>query len=295
MTVLSENELDVVYSAMASAAELVDVIPSREAVMPVLNAYGDALAHSVLAFRVATADRHVGELDCRARMQPNDLDPYEIAITNSLLTRWEHPVHQLFDEIRNNCPIDSNAIDFGAVRGFKKIWPFFVQDQMQEVSKLAALPSMPRSVSDNVGLFHRHGLHGNVGLVGIDYEHRTINLYFVELPREFYEPESLRRVNHDAGLPEPSPQMLAHCRAAFGVYVTLNWTDSTIERISYPVMTSDPHSLPVKLEPMIERFVDSVPIGSEDRRFIYAASSSAPGEYYKLQSFYRPIGLESWT
>lgn len=50
---------------------------------------------------------------------------------------------------------------------------------------------------------------------------------------------------------------------AFAMYVTLNWETSAIERICFPVMTSDPLSFSVPLDPAVERFVRTVPFVAE--------------------------------
>lgn len=287
MPVADRGKLDELYSGIAQASDLLGVVSSRDRVWPVLAAFKDVLPSSVIAFRVATGAQRPGELDCRSTMLPSDIDPYGIAVANQLVARTNHPAHSLLYDLRQQCPIDSYGIDFGAVRGFKKIWPFFPANETQQVSRLARIPSMPRSVADNLEFFERHGLNDKVGLIGIDYEHATINVYFVELDSGFFEPESIRSLHREAGLPDPSAQFVEYSRGAFAMYVTLDWETSAIERMCFPVMTSDPLTLSVPLDPVVERFVRAVPFVAGSRRFIYAATSAADGEYYKLQSFYQ--------
>ncbi|HET8662646.1 MAG TPA: aromatic prenyltransferase [Micromonosporaceae bacterium] len=282
-------ELARLYSAIEESAQLVDAACSRDKVWPILTTYGDALAQAVIAFRVATGARRAGELDCRFTMLPKEVDPYALALANGLTTETGHPVDALLADISERFPIDCYGIDFGVVEGFKKTWSFFPPDDLQELSRLAGIPSMPRSLAANLDFFSRHGLAHNASLIGIDYQHRTANLYFGEIPAECFEPKTILSILREIGLPDPSEQMLRLGEIAFGIYTTLGWESSKIERITFAVMTQDPTALPIRLEPKIEQFVRSAPYAYDaaDRRFVYAVTSSNDGEYYKLQSYYQ--------
>lgn len=280
-------ELADLYSAIEESARVLDVPCSRDKVWPILTAYGDALdAQTVIAFRVATGVRHAGDLDFRFTL-PKDVDPYALALSNGLTTKTDHPVGALLSDIQERCPIESYGIDFGVVGGFKKIGPFFPPDNLQELSRLADIPSMPLGLSGNISFFARHGLDDKTSLIGIDYRHRTVNVYFGELPAECQEPKTIISMHREAGLPDPSEQMLSLGQKAFGIYATLSWVSSKIERLTFAVMTADPKALSARLDPEIEQFVNSVPNAAANRRFVYAVSSSAEGEYHKLQSYYR--------
>lgn len=282
-------EVAELYSAIEESARLLDVACSRDKVWPILTTYGDAFSHAatVVAFRVATGGRHVGELDCRFTTHPNDRDPYAFALSNGLTRQTDHPVGALLLDLQGRCPIDSYGIDFGVVGGFKKIYAFFTPDNLQKLSRIADLPSMPGSLAENGDFFARHGLDDRVGVIGIDYPHRTVNVYFNEVPAECFESKTILSMLREIGLPEPSEQMLRLGQEAFGLYVTLNWDSSKIERICYAVTTADLATLPVRMEPEIEQFVKDVPNGGADRKFVYGVASSPEGEYYKLESHYK--------
>lgn len=289
---MSENaDVASLYSAIEESARLLDVACSRDEVWPILSAYGDAIGHAVVAFRVATGARHKGELDCRFTTLP-DVDPYALALSKGFTAKTDHPVGALLSDIDGRCPVDSYGIDFGVVGGFKKIWVFFPPDDLQALSKLADIPSMPRGLAENVGFFSRHGLDDRANLVGIDYHHRTVNVYVGEPPAECLEPAAITSMLRDVGMPDPSEQMRRLSQRAFGVYATLSWDSSKIERITFAVMTPDPTTLPVRLDPRIERFVKGAPYAADavdagDRKFVYAVSAAPDGEYYKLQSYYQ--------
>ncbi|MEU1751907.1 aromatic prenyltransferase [Micromonospora matsumotoense] len=274
------------YSAIEESARLLEVPCAREQVRPILNAYEDSLPNAVIAFRVATGARYRGDLDWRFTVG-KDIDPYAVALSNGLTEKTDHPVSTLLGDIRQACPIASYGIDFGVVGGFKKIYVFFPPDGMQSLSTLAALPSMPRSLADNVEFFARRGLDDRVNTFGIDYRHRTVNVYFGGLPAECLAPEGILSMTRELGLPDPGEQMLRLGRQAFGIYASLGWESSRIERFCFAVMASDSASLPVRLEPKIEQFLRGLPNNAADSRFVYYAGVSSTGEEnYKVQSYY---------
>jgi hypothetical protein len=274
-------ELEELYSAIEESAGLVDVACSRDKIWPILTAY-DAARQDVIAFRVATDARHEGDFNCRFSL-PEGVDPYAVALSKGLTAETDHPVGALLSDLQERCPIDSSGVDFGVVGGFRKIWVYFPDGDFQRLSRLVDIPSMPSSLAENVRLFARHGLDDRVDVAGIDYHHKTVNLYFPGPP----DPETTRSLHRAIGLPEPSEQMLMFCEGAFGFYTTLSWDSPKIERISFGAKAQDPMALPVRLGSKIEHFVKNVPYGLDDPKLIYAAMTSTGEEYYKLQTYYR--------
>lgn len=282
------TELDTLYSAVEETARLVDVPCSRDKVWPILAAYGDgpdSLVQSVIAFRLATDTRHAGELDCRFTI-PKGIDPYACALSKGLAAETGHPVGTLLSDVRERCPIDTYAIDFGVVGGFTKTYSFFPPSDSQDLSKLAGIPSMPRSLGEAIGIFERYGMGDKASCVGIDYPSRTANIYLTRTSAEFFKRHNILSMLREAEQPDPSERMLKLAEAGFGVYVTLSWDLPRIERICFATMASDPTALPIPIAPRIERFVKRMYTGPESK-FVCAVASSPHGEYYKLQSYYQ--------
>ncbi|MGH3378182.1 MAG: aromatic prenyltransferase [Actinoallomurus sp.] len=281
-------EVGNVYSAIEESARLLDVACSRDNVVPILTAYGDALTDSVIVFSMATGKRHAGELDYSFVMLPKEADPYKLALSNGLIPATDHPVGALPADIDERCPVESYGADFGVVGGFKKTYSVFPVDDLQSVSKLAEIPSMPRSVADNADLFARYGLGDKVKMIGIDYLSRTMNLYFAMLPPEFRERESLLPMLSEMGLPEPSEQLLEFAQNAFSVYPTLSWDSSKIERICFAGITAGPVVLPAQIDPEVDQFARSAPYAYTGNRVLVHGNTLSPdGEYYKLGSYYQ--------
>ncbi|MFB7248857.1 aromatic prenyltransferase [Streptomyces populi] len=283
----NKTELAGLYSVIEESARLVDVTCSRETVWPILTAYEDTLARAVVAFRVATGERNAGDFDCRFTMLPKDMDPYAVALRNGLSQKTGHPVGSLLGELHRAFPIASSGIDFGVVGGFKKTWSFFPTDDLQSLSDLVRLASLPPSVAGNLDFFTRHRLADRVSLVGIDYPNRSVNLYFGAAPEETFRADGIRSILRDARLAEPSERLLRLGEQAFGIYATLTWDSPDVERITIAAMTPDPTTLPVRIEPKIEHYLDEAPYSTDDRQFVYAITSSPKGEYHKLQSYYK--------
>lgn len=283
----TESELDDLYAAIEKSARISNIPCTPDAVRPALTAFGAMLTQSVMSFRVVTEARRAGDLDYRFLTLPSDIDPYRIAVSHNLIPDTDHPIGTLLDQVREHCPVDSYGIDLGVVGGFKKIWPFFPADSVQKVSDLATLPAMPAGLADHADMFARHGLEDKVGLLGIDYHDKTMNVYFPGLPAEHFQPDAIVALHRDAGFAEPSEEFLSLTRQAFDIYATFGWESNRIERLCFPVITADPTSLPVPLEPRFADLLDRVPITTNERRFTYAATSSPGGESYKFSWFYR--------
>ncbi|WP_333767360.1 aromatic prenyltransferase [Streptomyces sp. IBSBF 2435] len=284
--ITQEDAVKALHSAIEEAAGLLEVEYPRDTVLRILNLYGGDLAQAVVAFRVSTGAERAGELDCRFTV-PQDVDPYELAVGSGLLERTDHPVSRLLADIREHCPVDGYGIDFGVVGGFKKIWVVLPRTALQGVAELAGIPSMPPGLGRSLDFIARHGLGDTVGLIGIDYRHRTVNIYMGEPPADGFAPESLRSMLREIGQAEPTGQMLRLGREIFGLYVTLSWDNPAIERISFAVATTDPSGLPVELDDRIELFVRHVRRADPHTKFVYAVASQPDGEYYKLQAYYR--------
>lgn len=278
-------DLEGIYSAIEESAALLDVTSSREKVWPILSAFEYALGDAVIACRVATNARHEGEFDGRFTV-PAGIDPYGLVVSKGIATTSGHPIESLLSGLQELCTIDTYGIDFGVVAGFKKIWAYFPGGEHESLSRLITLPSMPRSVVENLEFFERYGLADKVDLIGIDYHSRTMNLYFAA-PAECFEEKTVLAMHRDIGIPDPSEDMIDFCEKSFGLYTTLSWDSPKIERISYGVKSQDPTTVTSQLGPKIEKFVKSLPYGADDPKMVYAAVTSTGEEYYKLQTYLR--------
>jgi hypothetical protein len=282
------TQLEDVYSAIEESARLLDVACSRDEVWPILTAYEDALAEAVIVFSMASGKRHQEELDYTIMAPSGNRDPYAFALSNGFAAETDHPVGTLLSDIQRRCAIRGYGLDCGVVGGFKKAYAFFPLDDPEGLSKLADIPSMPRSLAENASSLARHGLDDKITFVGIDYENRTMNLYFHGFPAECLEPEGILSMLREIGLPEPTEQMLAFIQKSFAIYPTLSWDSSKIERICFAVITTDPMEFPARIEPEIGKFARNAPYAyAGERVLVYGSTLSSSGEYHKLGSYYQ--------
>ncbi|WP_246886403.1 aromatic prenyltransferase [Streptomyces sp. GESEQ-4] len=283
---MTSTGMEGLYGAIEETAGLLDISPSREKVEPILSAYD--LDKVVVAFRVTT--RGSKDLDCRFTALPGDVNPYLYAVSQGIAEATDHPVGTLLEDVQEHLPVTAHGVDFGVVAGFKKTWTFLPADNLQKLSKVAALPSMPRSLSQNLDFYARYGLDDKNSMIGIDYPSRTVNVYFLQFPAECREPETVRAMLRDLGLPEPSPRMLHLARQAVGIYTTLNWESSKIRRITFATMVPDARALAdrVAVEPGIEKFAQNVSHTYPGAvQGLYNVASHTGGEYFKLQTYYQ--------
>jgi hypothetical protein len=280
------TDVERVYAAIEESARLLETTCSREKVRALLDAFGDAIGESMIVFSMA-GGAHAGQLDVSFSVPAAHGDPYAVALSSGLLEKSGHPVDALHADILEHCPISMFGIDGEIHGGFKKIYTFFPKDDLQSLAKLAEIPSMPRSIAENADFFARHGMN-TVQMTSIDYHRRTVNLYFGDVPAECLEPDRVRAMLREAGLPEPSEQALEFARKSFSIYPTLSWDSSSIERICLAVISTDQTALPARTEPSLAHFAQNAPDAYTDAHtLVYGLTVVPGGTYYKMGSYYQ--------
>jgi hypothetical protein len=292
------RETEALYSAIEESARLVGAACSRDKVWPILIAYGDLLTDGRIIFSAQTGERYAGELEYTIEVSPGIDNPYAHALSNGFVGETDHPVGALLPDVQKRCPIDSYGIDCGVVGGFKKVYAQL--GDLPGVSKLADVPSMPRALAENAGFFARHGMD-SAGLIGIDYQRRTMNVYFQLPPAAAgrLEPKAILSMLREIGLPEPDGRMLEFACKSYRIYATLSWDSSKIQRISFaplPRPGLDLSALPARLEPEIEQFMKGTPHTYAGERIGAAAVKwSADEECLDLGSYFQisPLQLKA--
>lgn len=276
-------------AAIEESASILDVPYAPEKVQPLLSAYQEALANAPIAFRMGTGKRYSSDVDWRFQVPKGAMDPYSVAVEHGLVEHTDHPVSSLFAEIGERCNVLLHGVDFGAAGGFKKLYLIFPPNDLEYLSQLVDLPSMPRSVAENYGFFARHGLDGKrLYMVALDYRHRTVNLYFSGLAAGTLAPDRVRSIFRDLELPEPSERLLRLGEQAMGVYATLSWDSPKVERFAFSVAASKPSDLPVPMAPDIEAFMAGVQRHANHDTFLYYVAMTSTGEeVFKFQMYYQ--------
>jgi len=280
-------ELGRVYSAIEESAALLGVPCSRDKAWPILTAYGDALTEGAVILSASTGTQ---ECDYTIQVPPGIDDPYAHALSNGFVAETDHPAGALLPDIGARVSVDEYFFDCGVVAGFQKLYASFRRD-LQKVSDLTDIPSMPRAVAENAGFFARHDLD-DVSVVGVDYRRRTMNLYF-QVPAEVagaLAPGTVRSMLRESGMPEPDEQMLELARRAYRIYTTFSWDSTQVRRISFapqPRPGVDLSAIQDRLEPEIRQFMSNTPYAySGERISIVVPKWSPDGDHLNLGSYY---------
>lgn len=281
-------EVERVYSAMEEAARLVNITCSRDKVWPILTAYQDVLPEAVIVFSMA-GGRYPG-LDFTIQVFGWHGDPYATALSHGLIEATDHPSGRLLADIRELVPTGMYAIDGEVTGGFKKTYAVFQREDLQGLSTLADVPTMPRAVADNIDLLTRYGLN-DMQMLSIDYKSRSVNLYLHNLTAEFLEPESIQSMLREMKLPELDKRGLDFAKKSFAIYPTFDWDSSAFKRITFAVISTDPSVIPARDEQEIAlftKFAKNAPYVYDDARAFVTGVTLTPGEeFYKLGSYYR--------
>jgi hypothetical protein len=249
------------YSAIEESARLAGAAFSRDKVWPILAAYGDLITDGRIVFSVKTGERHAGELEYTVQVSPGADNPYAHALSNGLVAGTGQPIGALLSDIQARFPVNEYLIDCGVVSGFQKVYTIF--RGLQAMSKLASIPSIPPALVENADFFTRYGMH-DTAIIGIDYRHGTMNVYF-EVPAAIsgnLEPKTIVSMLREGGFPEPNDRILEYACGSQKIYATLSWDSSKIQRLSFAPPAHrglDLSTLPVRLEPDNEQFMRGAP------------------------------------
>ncbi|WEP01005.1 aromatic prenyltransferase (plasmid) [Streptomyces sp. FXJ1.172] len=287
-------EIERVYSAIEEGSRLLGAACSRDKVLPVLDAFGDALPEAMIVFGGQAGDRHKGELDYSFTVPRSIGDPYPHALSKGLVAETDHPVGSVLSDIQGRWPIGEYFVDAGVVGGFKKLYAHF-PDDMQKVSEIAAIPSMPRAVAANADLFARYGLD-KVAMVGVDYRHKTVSVYFHFGPDGRPTPGTIRAMLGDLHMPDPAQEMLEFAHRSFRANITLGWDSPDIIRVAFappPVRGLDPSAVPGRMAPGMEEFARTAPrVYTGGRVNLYAVKWMRGEEFLEVNTYYQLAGLQ---
>lgn len=287
-------EIQKVYAAIEESAALVGATCAREKVWPVLDAFGDALPEAMIVFGAQAGDRHAGELDYSFTVPGTIGEPYAHALSKGLLAATAHPVSSVLRDVQERWAVKEHFVDAGVCGGFKKIYAHF-PDDMKKVAELAALPSIPPAVAANADLFARHGLD-RVAMIGVDYRHRTVSLYFHFGPDGRPAPSTIRALLGDLGMPDPQERVLEYAHRSLRTNVTLGWDSPQVIRIAFappPVRGLDPSAIPGRIGPHIEKFARIAPrVYDGEQVNMFAVKWMRGEEFLEICSYYQLAALQ---
>ncbi|TQM71883.1 aromatic prenyltransferase Orf2 [Actinomadura hallensis] len=285
-----ETEEEKFYNAVEETSRMMGVPFDRDKVRPLLTGYRGAFAEgNGIVFSVHADERHAGELNYAITVPPEIEDPYAHAVSHGFVVETGHPTATLLSDVRAQASVAEHFCDCGVVGGFRKLYAHFPHD-LQEVAKLAEIPSMPRSLADNVGLFTRYGME-KVAMIGVNYRQRHVSVYFQFTPDTRPEPDAVRAMLREVGLPDPDEKLLDFAHRTLRANITLGYESSDVLRVALappPRRGLDLSEVPARIEPHIERFATGIPrTYSGDRVNLFAVKWAPEGEFLEVCSYYQ--------
>lgn len=284
---INKRDLSLMIDDIEKAAKIAEVGCNRELVSKILNVYEEQFSHPQVAvsFRTTTKSAEKRSLDVRYVDVWTSHDPYAMAIENSLITKAGHPVDNLFYDVKSNFPIMGYGVDFGVLSGFAKIWMRIPTHLPIPLEKFQLIPSFPVSLKNYVSLLSKYSMD-KIIMVGIDYIHKSTNIYFVKRYYGDLSHEIVTNLISELGFPVPSKELIDECAQAIFFYCTFTWDSPKIERLSFHRVAHDQSQVPVHLHPFLEKYSLNAPILGDKRKFMYTVALSPNGNYIKLESDY---------
>ncbi|MFX0578679.1 aromatic prenyltransferase [Nocardia nepalensis] len=272
--------LDRLRTDLREYARLAEARYDPAVVDPVLDTLADLWTSSAVGVRTTTHPVPEREVNARV-MHPGDpTDLIERLCGAGLLTYTGHPMEQLLADISAAVPVRS-GVDLALAGGVQKIWLVF--PELLSVERILEFAGIPDSARAHAEHLSRYG--GQIGILAVDFDARTMNLY-----SNVFEPGTLAPADIAGILAEldftPADAELALLGRTFNLYRTFSWTAPRMQRICFPVRC-EPSSFPTYLDPVLDRFVDGAPFADPDTRgFVFYATYGPDTRYYKVQAEY---------
>ena len=283
------NDLHTIHNDLLKAAELAEVRAAPELLWKNLSAYGDFYSGSAVTFKTTTKPKTERGLTVRYVELKVPHDPYSIALSQGVLKQQDHPIYDLYHEIRDKYPMLGYGVDVDVRDGLAKIWTFI--QIPQPISEALNLPSLPKGIKDNLDYFNSNKL-SDFSLFALDYLDKTVNIYFMMDKPDIYSPDDVAEMIGQLGFEVPSQEVLEHCTKAVTIYYTFSWTSNKIERLCFGMSAPNPDAVPTHLHPLVERYTKHAPMLADRRAFIYSMTFTKDGLYIKIENDYSGSMIE---
>ncbi len=284
---LNKTDLSLMSADIEKAAKIAEVSYDKNVVDKLLKIYEEQFSNPQvsISFRTTTKAVEKRSLDVRYVDVWTSHDPYSMAIENGLLVKTGHPVNDLFHEIQSNFPIMGYGVDFGASKGFSKIWMRIPTHMPVPIEKLHLISSFPASIKNYTSLLLKYSMD-RIIMVGIDYINKSTNIYFVKSNFGKLSTEIVTGIINELGFTLPTNDLIEECTNAVFFYCTFSWDTPIIERLSFQCIAHDPSTVPVHLHPFLKEYILNAPILGEKRKFMYTVALSPKGNYIKIENDY---------
>ncbi|WP_433724333.1 aromatic prenyltransferase [Nocardia sp. CA-129566] len=281
MTASATLTLDRLRTDLREYARLAEARYDPAVVDPVLDTLADLWTNSVVGVRTTTHPVPEREVNARVMHPGAPTDLIERLRNAGLLTYTGHPMEQLLAEISAAVPVRS-GVDLALAGGVQKIWLVF--PELLEVEQILGFSGIPDSARANAEHLTRYG--GQIGILAVDFDARTTNLYSNVFAPGTLAPADIAGILAELDFAPADDAELELLGRTFNLYRTFSWTSPRMQRICFPVRC-DASSFPTHLDPVLNRFVDGAPFADPDTRgFVFYAAHGPDTRYYKVQAEY---------
>ncbi len=268
------------YHDIRRMAELVNAPYNAEKFEPAVKTYEACFRTSPVSYRTTSHPPEQRNLSVRYFGFACDISPYEAAVQNGLIVPDDHPIYQLYNEAMMAYPAPGHGVDLGTRNGMEKIWVFPKGDV--PIQEAVQLPSLPPAAREHLGFFQKYGLEGLI-VLGIDYLHKTVNLYF-RTPPEPERSEKLLQMLQELGF--QAGEEAATFPKTLSVYFTFGWHTSKCIRVSMVTAFVPKEEFPFQYYPEAERYFDNPPVLTEVPIAGFLPAYMAEGNYIKIDMDY---------
>ncbi|MEV4238236.1 aromatic prenyltransferase [Nocardia sp. NPDC050408] len=281
--------LDRLRKDLQKYARLAEVRYDPAIADPVLETLAELWTNSVVGVRTTTHPVPEREVNARVMHPGEPTELIEKLRGAGLLTYTGHPMEQLLAEISAEVPV-SSGVDLAIASGVQKIWLVF--PELISVERILAFSGIPESARAHADHLSRYG--GRIGILAVDFDARTMNLYSNVFEPGYLTPADITGILAELDFTAPTETELALLARTFNLYRTFSWTSSRMERICFPVRC-EPSSFPTDLDPVLARFVADAPFAEpETRGFVFYATYGPTNRYYKVQAEYAGVRVATF-
>jgi hypothetical protein len=278
------TDLNKMVEDMAKICDIASVKCNKDAIWKAFNTYEKFFRGAPVSIR--TTAKPIGKRDVAVRYVeffiPHNPDPYTTAINEGLLEKNGHPIHKMIVEAINSFQIMGYGVDVDAENGLSKIWPFVVPGSIEPIY---SMKSIPESIKVYKDYFNKHGLT-SFSLFAFDFLHNTTNIYFMLKQPAESSYESCVSLVKDLGFEPASKEVMEGCRKAAHLNYTFSWESNKIDRLCFGITCDYPKEVPSHLHPLMRDFIEKTPLQSDSKKFIWGATFSRKGFYYKIENDY---------
>lgn len=276
-------DLALLFSDMKKYAEISQVPFNDQAMHTTIDLFADVFSKEVITVRTTTHPQGKRDVNFRYMAPETPHDPFERLQQAGLLTLEGHPIEKVIPEVMARYPVWW-GMDVAVTHGFEKLWTFF--EKPIPLDDILSLTTLPPSVQNARAHFKKYAAGQVATIIGLDFEHKSLNIYPGPFLPGTYTPDRITMVLKDLDLPVPPQEELEWVSKTLWFYYTFRWDSPQVQRMCFTVYTPA-EGYPFHWHPLCKSFVEQAPIRAERKMYIYSPTYGRNGNYLKIEADYQ--------